>query len=191
MYSGFAADGVERLTTTHVAERAGVSVGTLYQYFPNKQALLLALLERHLAHMLEAVAAACEQARGQPLAAMAERLIGAFIDAKMERPDVSLALYPVTLDANGSAALTRVTQQSQLAICDLLATAPGVGFASLQMVSFILATAPVGPVMAALAAGATPALVSAVRKELITMAAAYLESTATIRRKRSANVAQP
>ena len=40
--------GKERLTTTQVALRAGVSVGTLYQYFPNKSALLQACLERHM-----------------------------------------------------------------------------------------------------------------------------------------------
>ncbi|RDI49919.1 TetR/AcrR family transcriptional regulator [Nocardia mexicana] len=36
-------------TTNRIAERAGVSIGTLYQYFPNKQALLRMLAERHLA----------------------------------------------------------------------------------------------------------------------------------------------
>jgi AcrR family transcriptional regulator len=40
-----AVGGPERLTTTRVAERAGVSVGTLYQYFPNKQSLLFSVLE--------------------------------------------------------------------------------------------------------------------------------------------------
>ncbi len=40
--------GANRLTTTRVAERAGVSVGTLYQYYPNKQSLLFAVLENHL-----------------------------------------------------------------------------------------------------------------------------------------------
>ena len=41
------AAGGQRLTTTRVAERAGVSVGTMYQYFPNKQALLYAVVHQH------------------------------------------------------------------------------------------------------------------------------------------------
>ena len=41
--------GHEGTTTNHVAERAGVSIGSVYQYFPNKESLLLALAERHLA----------------------------------------------------------------------------------------------------------------------------------------------
>jgi AcrR family transcriptional regulator len=36
-------------TTHRIAERAGVSIGTLYQYFPNKEAMAVALLERHIA----------------------------------------------------------------------------------------------------------------------------------------------
>lgn len=36
-------------TTNRIAERAGVSIGTLYQYFPNKEAIAVALLERHIA----------------------------------------------------------------------------------------------------------------------------------------------
>jgi AcrR family transcriptional regulator len=44
--------GFENLTTTKVALRAGVSVGTLYQYFPNKSALLAAVLEQYLATVM-------------------------------------------------------------------------------------------------------------------------------------------
>ncbi|MGF1646487.1 MAG: TetR/AcrR family transcriptional regulator [Kineosporiaceae bacterium] len=44
----FAEAGYRATTTNHVAARAGVSVGTLYQYFPHKDALLLALAERHV-----------------------------------------------------------------------------------------------------------------------------------------------
>lgn len=38
--------GYEALTTNHIAERAGVSIGTLYQFFPGKEALVAALVER-------------------------------------------------------------------------------------------------------------------------------------------------
>src|SRR6202042_2185808 len=48
--------GKERLTTTRVALRAGVSVGTLYQYFPNKSALLQAALRRHMDEVTESIA---------------------------------------------------------------------------------------------------------------------------------------
>lgn len=39
-------DGEEALTTARIAERAGVSIGSLYQYFPNKESVLLALIRR-------------------------------------------------------------------------------------------------------------------------------------------------
>lgn len=38
--------GLDNTTTNHIAERAGVSIGSLYQYFPDKQALVEGLLER-------------------------------------------------------------------------------------------------------------------------------------------------
>ncbi len=39
-------DGEEGLTTAKVADRAGVSIGSIYQYFPNKEAILLALIRK-------------------------------------------------------------------------------------------------------------------------------------------------
>ena len=44
----FADRGYAGATTNHIAERAGVSIGSLYQYFPNKEAILVALAKRHI-----------------------------------------------------------------------------------------------------------------------------------------------
>ena len=59
--------GYRKLTTTRVAERAGVSVGTLYQYFPNRQALIRAVLERYLMEMSVSIEADCAALRGRSL----------------------------------------------------------------------------------------------------------------------------
>lgn len=45
----FTSLGYVRATTNRIAERAGISIGSLYQYYPNKDAILVALLERHMA----------------------------------------------------------------------------------------------------------------------------------------------
>ncbi len=50
------ADGVERLTTNHIAERAGVSIGTLYQYFGSKQDILAAIAQRRASAVRDAIA---------------------------------------------------------------------------------------------------------------------------------------
>ena len=54
--------GIEQLTTNAVAATAGVSIGTLYQYFPNKQAIFDALADREIAAMSVRVMAAMEDA---------------------------------------------------------------------------------------------------------------------------------
>ena len=74
--------GKERLTTTRVALRAGCRSGTLYQYFPNKSALLQAALKRHLDEVIEAVERVCREQEGNS-PQMATALITRFSNAKM------------------------------------------------------------------------------------------------------------
>ena len=59
----FAEQGYHGTTTNHVAEAAEVSVGSLYQYFPNKDALLVGLAERHVADAIEGLSAVAAQLR--------------------------------------------------------------------------------------------------------------------------------
>ena len=55
--------GLDATTTNHVAARAGVSIGSLYQYYETKEAIVEAVLQRHAARLLAAVAA---RLRAQP-----------------------------------------------------------------------------------------------------------------------------
>ena len=55
----YSKNGLEAATTNEIAERAGVSVGSLYQYFPNKLALLFAVNERLEIGVFSQAAAAC------------------------------------------------------------------------------------------------------------------------------------
>ncbi len=71
--------GKERLTTTRVALRAGVSIGTLYQYFPNKSSLLQAVLRRHLNEVAEAIERVCREQHANRLEQMMTALVTAFL----------------------------------------------------------------------------------------------------------------
>jgi AcrR family transcriptional regulator len=172
--------GLERLTTTRVAARAGVSVGSLYQYLPNKQALLASVLEQHLLKVVEAVEATCHRAKGEPVAVMADAVVQAFFDAKFADPDSSRALYAVAAEVGGDAVVAGLTQRSQLALCEMLATAPDRRFADLAPISFVLSTSVVGPVQALLASGAPAEVVDRIRSQLSIMVSAYLGSVGAV-----------
>lgn len=59
--------GYEAFTTNRVAERAGVSIGSLYQYFPNKEALLSELMKRHVMDIENGVVEMADRAASLPL----------------------------------------------------------------------------------------------------------------------------
>ncbi|MBK6922495.1 MAG: TetR/AcrR family transcriptional regulator [Deltaproteobacteria bacterium] len=65
--------GLDRATTNRIAEVAGVSIGSLYQYFPGKEALLAALIEREASADLEALRVHFEASASLPLAVAIDR----------------------------------------------------------------------------------------------------------------------
>lgn len=81
--------GLDGFNTNAVAERAGVSIGSLYQYFPSKDALTLALLQREAERFHADASAALAIAQGP---AALRRLIEAAVRQQLERPELARLL---------------------------------------------------------------------------------------------------
>jgi len=171
-------EGIAKLNTTRVADKAKVSVGSLYQYYPNKRSLLLAVLEGHLFRVSAIVEQTCLAMRGRPLAEMAPVVANVFIDAKLQRPDVSKALYAIAEEQGGAALVARATQQAIMAITAMLATAPDARKnADVEVASAMLLGAMVGAVRQVLETDAAPRQVAKVREHLVLMCTSYLSAT--------------
>jgi AcrR family transcriptional regulator len=168
-------EGIERLTTTRVADRAGVSVGTLYQYFPNKEALLAALLERHLLKVVEAVEQVAVHSKRLPISDVMEALMQAFFDAKFAEPATSRALYALVSRLDGLELVARMTQRTQIALCEMLASVSDYQFSEISSISYVLATSIISPVQGLLTSHADASAVKAVQNQLTLMLTAYLQ----------------
>ena len=166
--------GKERLTTTGVAMRAGVSVGTLYQYFPNKSSLLQGALRRHMDEVTEAVERICLEQRGRTLAEMATALIHAFLAAKMRDVKTSIALYSVSSDVDGVRIVQQMAVRSNGAIAAMLASSCEPMTKDPQLVASMLQGAMAGVSRRLLESDAPEKQFAALRDELVLLACAYL-----------------
>jgi len=168
------ADGATRLTTTRVAERAGVSVGTLYQYFPHKQSLLFAVLKRHLEAVAQAVDSACQQHVGQSIDTISDGLAGAFLDAKTAHLDASRALYLVSSEMDTADLIDEISLRVYAAVAMTLASATDARFVDISAVAFMFSAALSGIVRVVLDREVDPAMLQTLRAELPVMCRAYL-----------------
>ncbi len=87
-------DGFDRASTNRIAEAAGVSIGSLYQYFPSKEALVAALVERHTAEMRAVLQAEMERVARAPIAEAVARMVELMLRAHAVDP----ALHKVLME---------------------------------------------------------------------------------------------
>lgn len=170
--------GKERLTTTRVAYRAGVSVGTLYQYFPNKSALLQGAIQRHLDTVMSALEEVCRQQKGKTLSQMATALVDVFLEAKMKNVKASVALYFASSDLDGIKIARRNAVRMNQAIVAMLKTAREGLLSDPELVASMVQGVMAGVSRRLLESDAPEKHLHAVRQELITLLCTYLEASA-------------
>jgi AcrR family transcriptional regulator len=90
----FAANGYEAATTNRIAKAAGTSVGSLYQYFPSKDAIAVELVRRYRADRLAFVRSRLEMLGKQPLA----QVVRALFKSVLEAEGISPELYRVLIE---------------------------------------------------------------------------------------------
>ncbi len=82
----FTENGYEATTTAAIAERAGASIGSLYQFFPSKDAIAEALFARYAERVAEQVKDIMRRAPGCPPGQLADMLVGLMLERKSD-PD--------------------------------------------------------------------------------------------------------
>jgi AcrR family transcriptional regulator len=169
-------DGPRRLTTTRVAERAGVSVGSMYQYFPHKQALFYALNERYLATLATKIESTCAAQHGADIACMVEALVKTYWVAKTERPEVTRALYRSVAELDNEALIAAFAQRVDAAAMAMLTSTADASFADLPTVSLTLLSTIFGTVRSVFERELPADQGSAVCAQLVVMCIAYLKA---------------
>jgi AcrR family transcriptional regulator len=135
----FAEVGYEPATTNSIAERAGISIGSLYRYFSDKDAILRALAKRHQ-----------EQVRGifdqvfegdliyLPLAVLLDRLIDPFIELHMACPAYKQILLGSDVSADIAAANEELDREIVRRMVEVLRlTAPGLEAKRVHLVAMV------------------------------------------------------
>jgi AcrR family transcriptional regulator len=122
-----AKEGAHRFTTARVAEKAGVSVGSIYQYFPNQAAILFRLQSdewRETSDLLKSIL----EDKSQPPQERLRALVHAFIRSECEEAGMRVALHdaaPLYRDApEAQEARVSGTRTMQGFMCELLTDVP-------------------------------------------------------------------
>jgi len=149
-------------------------VGSLYQYYPNRDALLAAVLEKHLLEVAGAVERTCEQCRGKPVSDMAAELVSAFLAVKLRNPAMSKALYAIAAERGGAELVVRINTRIVAAIAAMLATSSDAQFEAPVLIATVVLSALVGPVRTLLEGCAPPLFEASLEQQLRLLLTAYL-----------------
>src|SRR5215831_3712420 len=85
-------EGYDQASTNRIAEVAGVSIGSLYQYFPSKEALVAAVIDRHTQELSQVTRNAMVRMAARPIEVAAREFVSVAIDAHRVDPKLHAVL---------------------------------------------------------------------------------------------------
>jgi AcrR family transcriptional regulator len=134
--------GFDGLTTNLVAEAAGVSIGSLYQYFPNKAALVGALIEKHVENMTQLALVELTRVAQLPMPEAIRSVIEAMIRAHAAQPELHRVLTEQVPRVGRMAKLREIEAITHRMVAGLLASRkPELAIEDPDMAAFVLVSA--------------------------------------------------
>jgi AcrR family transcriptional regulator len=131
--------GYEAVTTNAIAERAGISVGSLYRYFPDKEAILRGLTVRHL----EQVRVIYDQVFTEdlvylPLEVVIDRIVDPFVELQVACPEFKQILLGSDVSADIAAASEQMDEEIVERLAEFLQqTAPSLSGQRARLVAMV------------------------------------------------------
>ncbi|MDH2592536.1 TetR/AcrR family transcriptional regulator [Acinetobacter nosocomialis] len=174
-------EGIVKCNTTRIAERAGVSVGSIYQYYPNRDSLLAAVLQRHLDSVAEKIEELCLKYEKTSIKTLISALVDEIILAKLSNPEESKALYAISGERGGLDLSKRMNDRMLAAISNLLESASDIEFDDSQIVAEFVLGAIMGLIRRVLENQVTDKVAQVLGSHLKLMVVAYLKQIGHIK----------
>jgi AcrR family transcriptional regulator len=134
-------EGYDRASTNKIAATAGVSIGSLYQYFPGKEALVAAVVERHTNELSQVVRQALLKVAARPIEVGVRELVAAAIDAHRVDPKLHRILAEEAPRTGRGENIDAVERYARGFLRDYLeAHRREIDVANLDLAAFILVT---------------------------------------------------
>jgi AcrR family transcriptional regulator len=131
-------DGPTALTTNRIADVAGVSIGTLYQYFPNKEALVGALQDRYAEDTLSRVREVLAEGAEQPISLVVARVAEAVLSARQAQRPIHRWLIDWRTVIGGQERYRRALDQHVELVAEFLARRRDMTLLDPRAVAFVL-----------------------------------------------------
>ncbi|QNX32682.1 TetR/AcrR family transcriptional regulator [Acinetobacter seifertii] len=174
-------EGIVKCNTTRIAERAGVSVGSIYQYYPNRDSLLAAVLQRHLDSVAEKIEELCLKYEKTSIKTLISALVDEIILAKLSNPEESKALYAISGERGGLDLSKRMNDRMLAAVSNLLESASDIEFDDSQIVAEFVLGAIMGLIRRVLENQVTDKVEQVLDSHLKLMVVAYLQQVGHIK----------